>query len=123
MIQKISRPIVCEARARNKCRVCQKAINKGEKYLSCYIMYDGLHSVPTSNGRSHYVPFPTLMKYCNGCAIELLKISEKAVHVSRRHRENVLEALGEMLSQGTRFDLLKGDAPLKEYLKEHGVNE
>jgi len=120
----ISRPKVCEAKARNKCRVCQRAINKGEKYLSCLFLDECQHQVTTSGGRRNFYPFHRLMKYCKECAIDLLKIADKDVHVSGKHRQNVLEALGEMLSQGgDRFDLLKGTAPLTEYLKEHGINE
>jgi hypothetical protein len=118
----ISRPKVYEAKARNKCRICQRAINKGEKYLACYFLDECSHLV-TVKGHRGYYPFHTLMKYCKECAVELLKIADKEVHVSGKHKQNVLEALSEMLGHESRFDILKGTAPLTEYLKEHGINE
>jgi hypothetical protein len=109
----VSSPKVQIAKARNKCRVCQRAIKTGEKYLSCLFVDTCKHSV----GR-HYTGFHELLKYCKECSIELLRIEENnSITLGVNHEKRVLEALDEMLYVRSRFNILKEIDPLSDYLK------
>jgi len=115
---KVSYPKVQIARARNKCRVCKRAIVKGEKYLFCWFGDQDTHWVNTKGFR-HTTGFHVHMKYCKECAIELLRLKNENLLLGVRHEERVIEALDEMLFKRDRFAFLKELDPLNDYLQAH----
>jgi len=115
---KVSYPKVQLARARNKCRICKRAIVKGEKYLFCWFGDQDTHWV-NNRGFRHSTGFHVHMKYCKECAIELLRMNGSNLLFGGNHEKRVLEAIEEMLYKRDRFVFLKELDPLSEYLQEH----
>ena len=116
----LSKPLVREARARNKCRVCLKAINRGEKYLFCMFIDKCLHPV-TLKGHRGYYPFHEEKKFCLDCAVELFRLKDRNIYISDAQRKTILETIESMLPQPSRFDIIKEITPLQEYLKNYGI--